>query len=250
MTTMFEPIMLPDVVWRTDSALEALRARDAAGLLRLAHRHGASQHRIANAVGILQGRVSEILRGQRQVEAFEVFERIADGLAMPDHARHVLGLAARKDRSEGQSAELFGEIVRVFVNQAAAASDIQTTAKTAAHVDVLAVRALGIIGMKDSLLRSAFSDMSRPVTVRVLLLDPDSQAAAGIASRVRHRRATGDPRHDATRRATEASQPTVVIGQSVSINSHTCARLTATLTATGANNHDPQRTTEWYQYSR
>jgi predicted XRE-type DNA-binding protein len=61
---MFEPISLPDAVWRTEAASEALRTRDAAGLLRLAHRHGASQHRIANAVAILQGRVSEILRGQ------------------------------------------------------------------------------------------------------------------------------------------------------------------------------------------
>jgi transcriptional regulator with XRE-family HTH domain len=184
MTTMFEPIMLPDAAWRTDTVMEALRARDAAGLLRLAHRHGASQHRIANAVGILQGRISEILRGQRQVEALEVFERIADGLAMPDHARLVLGLAPRQDRVGGQSAELFGEVVRVFANQAAAASDIQATAKTATHVDVLAVRALGIIGMKDSLLRSAFNDAGRPVSVRVLLLDPDSDAATVRAGEI------------------------------------------------------------------
>jgi transcriptional regulator with XRE-family HTH domain len=179
---MFEPISLPDAVWRTDAAGEALRSRDAAGLLRLAHRHGASQHRIANAVGILQGRVSEILRGQRQVEALEVFERIADGLAMPDHARLVLGLAPGQDASKGRSAEMFGEIVRVFANQAAAANDIQTTAKTASRVDVLAVRALGIIGMKDSLLRPAFADGE--VTARVLLLDPDCKAAAARAAEI------------------------------------------------------------------
>lgn len=184
MTTVFEPITLPDAAWRTQTAAEALRSRDAAGLLRLAHRHGASQHRIANAVGILQGRVSEILRGQRQVEALEVFERIADGLAMPDHARIAMGLAPRHDRSDGQSAQWFGEIVRAFPNQAAAATDIQATARTAARIDVLAVRALGIIGMKDSLLRPAFSEMPRPVTARVLLLDPDSDAAAARAGEI------------------------------------------------------------------
>lgn len=184
MTTVFESITLPDAAWRTDAAVEALRSRDASGLLRLAHRHGASQHRIANAVGILQGRVSEILRGQRKVEALEVFERIADGLAMPDHARIALGLAPRQDRSGGQSAEWFGEIVRVFGNQAAAATDIQATARTAARIDVLAVRALGIIGMKDSLLRPAFNESSRPIAVRVLLLDPDSNAAAARAGEI------------------------------------------------------------------
>jgi transcriptional regulator with XRE-family HTH domain len=181
---MFESISLPDAVWRTKAAGEALRARDAAGLLRLAHRHGASQHRIANAVGILQGRVSEILRGQRQVEALEVFERIADGLAMPDHARMVLGLAPRADRDQGRSAKLSGEIVRVFANQAAAANDIQATAKTASRVDVLAVRALGIIGMKDSLLRPAFADADGDVSARVLLLDPDCEAAVTRAAEI------------------------------------------------------------------
>lgn len=184
MTTVFEPIVLPDGAWRTDAAVQALRSRDASGLLRLAHRHGASQHRIANAVGILQGRVSEILRGQRQVEALEVFERIADGLAMPDHARVALGLAPRQDRSDGHSAEWFGEIVRVFGNQAAAAADIQATAKTASRIDVLAVRALGIIGMKDSLLRPALAESSQPIAVRVLLLDPDSNAAADRAAEI------------------------------------------------------------------
>lgn len=181
---MFEPITLPDGVWRCEAAAQALRGRDAAGLLRLAHRQGVSQHRIANAVGILQGRVSEILRGQRRVEALEVFERIADGLAMPDHARLMLGLAPKQDAGEGRSAQLFGEIVRVFANQAAAAGDIQATAKAASRLDVLAVRALGIIGMKDSLLRPAITDAAGPVAARVLLLDPDSEAAATRAAEI------------------------------------------------------------------
>lgn len=183
-TTVFEPIVLPDAAWRTEPIVEALRSRDAAGLLRLANRHGASQHRIANAVGILQGRVSEILRGQRQVEALEVFERIADGLAMPDHARINLGLAPRRDRSDGRNTQWYGEIVRMFGDQAAAATDIQAEARTATRIDVLAVRALGIIGMKDSLLRPAFAESPRPVAVRVLLLDPDSDAATARAGEI------------------------------------------------------------------
>lgn len=181
---MFEPIVLPDAAWRTDSARDALKSRNVAGLLQLAHRHGASQHRIANAVGILQGRISEILRGQRQVEAFEVFERIADGLSMPDHARLILGLAPRQDRSDDRDPALFGEIMRVFSDQAAAAQDIQLVAGAAGQIDILAVRALGVIGMKDSLLHPAFSTSSAPMKARVLLLDPDSSAAGTRAEEI------------------------------------------------------------------
>ncbi|WP_433501513.1 helix-turn-helix domain-containing protein [Sphaerimonospora sp. CA-214678] len=54
---------------------------------------GASQTRISTATGISQGRISELMRGQRQVSDLEVFERVATGLGLPDHARMLLGLA-------------------------------------------------------------------------------------------------------------------------------------------------------------
>jgi len=54
---------------------------------------GLSQTRIATATGIPQGRVSEIIRDKRAVGAKHVFERIANGLNMPDPARLALGLA-------------------------------------------------------------------------------------------------------------------------------------------------------------
>jgi hypothetical protein len=70
---------------------------------------GASQHRIATATGILQGRVSEILKGNRQETALEVFERNADGLNMPDDARVTLGLAPKHGpRRRGRDLDLFG----------------------------------------------------------------------------------------------------------------------------------------------
>nr|WP_229806293.1 hypothetical protein [Microbispora rosea] len=47
------------------------------------------------AVNLSQGKVSEIMRGAAQVTALDVFERIADGLHMPDPARLALGLAPR-----------------------------------------------------------------------------------------------------------------------------------------------------------
>jgi hypothetical protein len=42
-----------------------------------------------------QPKVSAIMRGIAHVEELDFFERIADGLAMPDHARVALGLAPK-----------------------------------------------------------------------------------------------------------------------------------------------------------
>ena len=57
-------------------------------------------------------------------------------------------------------------------------------AAVAARVDVLAVRALGLIALNDSLLRGPLAARGSAVDVRVLLLDPDSPAAAIRAAEV------------------------------------------------------------------
>ncbi|WP_433381641.1 helix-turn-helix domain-containing protein [Streptosporangium sp. CA-115845] len=57
---------------------------------------GVSQTRIGTAVNLSQGKISEIMRGTVKVTSFEVFERVADGLDMPDPARLTLGLAPRR----------------------------------------------------------------------------------------------------------------------------------------------------------
>ncbi|GAA3746951.1 transcriptional regulator with XRE-family HTH domain [Spinactinospora alkalitolerans] len=89
-----EPIGIPVWAWRREETRRLLQERDVAGLLRFAQRYGgASQTRLAAATGIAQGRISEILNGRKSVTAFEVFERIADGLNMPDPARMLFGLA-------------------------------------------------------------------------------------------------------------------------------------------------------------
>ncbi|MEU7877942.1 helix-turn-helix domain-containing protein [Microbispora bryophytorum] len=90
----FEPIQLPERVWERDESREILRKRDVAGLFTLAVKYaGASQVRLSAATGIAQGRISQLMRGQRQVTDLEVYERIAAGLGLPDHARMLLGLA-------------------------------------------------------------------------------------------------------------------------------------------------------------
>lgn len=181
MVGVFQPIHIPEWAWQTESARAVLRSRDAAGILRIAQQYGgASQHRVANAVGILQGRVSEIMRGGRQITSLQVFERIADGLDMPDHARVAMGLAPRVPDTPTP----VGEILATFRHQAAAEADIRARAAIASRMDILAVRALGIIGFKDSLLRRSVLGAAPHATLRVLLLDPDCPAATQRAAEI------------------------------------------------------------------
>jgi hypothetical protein len=45
---------------------------------------------------------------------------------------------------------VFPEVARVYASQASAAQEIQIQARTAAELDVLAVRGLGIVGLNAS----------------------------------------------------------------------------------------------------
>jgi hypothetical protein len=91
---LVQPVRLPDAVWTSEQTQALLRTRRVGELFLLAKKHaGASQARIAAATGLNQGEVSRIQRGDRWVTAIDVLERIADGLAMPDQARVLLGLA-------------------------------------------------------------------------------------------------------------------------------------------------------------
>lgn len=83
--------------WDRPDVTEALRGRDIGWLFRLLAQYaGASQTRLAIACQTTQPKVSGYMRGVALVEALEVFERIADGLAMPNRARIALGLAPRR----------------------------------------------------------------------------------------------------------------------------------------------------------
>ena len=85
---------MPDREWRKPEIRHALRERAAGTLLSLVQKHAvASQARLATATGIGQGRLNEIINGHRQVARLDVLERIAGGLAMPDDARVLFGLA-------------------------------------------------------------------------------------------------------------------------------------------------------------
>jgi hypothetical protein len=89
-------IQIPDSLWQRPETMAALRSRDIGRLFALVSQYtGASQTQIGIACGLSQGKVSDIMRGVQQVEKLERFERIADGLALPDPARILLGLAPR-----------------------------------------------------------------------------------------------------------------------------------------------------------
>ncbi|MFJ6540480.1 helix-turn-helix domain-containing protein [Streptomyces sp. NPDC091385] len=188
--TAMEPIEPPDWTWERADVRQALRARDMGAVFRHIQKHtGASQARIGVATGMAQGRVNEIINGRREVTRLDVYERIADGLHMPDDARHLLGLAAgREKRSGGAAFDLaaFPEVVRVYSAQNAVAEEIRQQARAAHELDVLAVRGLGLIGLNDSLLRACLprEQGGRSLRVRIALLDPDSEALAHRAAEI------------------------------------------------------------------
>ncbi|WP_405423540.1 XRE family transcriptional regulator [Streptomyces erythrochromogenes] len=188
MTTPLVPTSLPDWAWERADVRQALRARDVSAVFRYVQQYsGASQARIGLAVGMTQARVNEIINRHREVSRLDVYERIADGLNMPDDARHLLGLAAgREKRSGGAAFDLaaFPEVVRVYSAQASAREEIQQHARAAAELDILAVRGLGLIGLNDSMLRAQLGRPDGRLRVRVLLLDPDAPALAQRAAEI------------------------------------------------------------------
>ncbi|WP_214111360.1 helix-turn-helix domain-containing protein [Acrocarpospora catenulata] len=174
-----ELIVIPSRGWRHPMTQRALQERDIRALFLLAQKYGATQTRLAHATGLLQGRVSEIIRGSRKVTALDVLERIADGLAMPDDARMAFGLAPQHPVGLDHLGPVGrAEIINVFPSQSTAAQDIRLVTRDATRLDVLAVRGLGLLGLNDSLLRpglaTEFEDQRR---LRVLLLDPSCEAA-------------------------------------------------------------------------
>ncbi|MGW1465588.1 helix-turn-helix domain-containing protein [Streptomyces sp. NPDC002308] len=190
MPTAVQEIELPVWAWERSEVRKALKARDIAAVFRHVQQYaGASQSRIAMATGMTQARVSEIISGRREVVRLDVFERIADGLSMPDDARHLMGLAASRERRAGGAAfdlAAFPEVVRVYEAQGSAASEIKQMVREATELDVLAVRGLGLIGLNDSLLRACLprEQGGRGLQVRVALLDPDSEALARRAAEI------------------------------------------------------------------
>ncbi|WP_405484850.1 helix-turn-helix domain-containing protein [Nocardia sp. NBC_00511] len=176
----FAPVIVTQQFWGRDEVLQALGERDVGTLLRQVQRDtGASQQRLATMLGISQGRVNELVNRRRTVTSLSSFERIAECLKMPDSARITLGIAP----TIIPPAAALGptEISATYLSQEAAAAEIRDLTTKAKHVDVLAVRGLGILGLNGSLLREVLAPDAQ---LRVLLLAPDSDAARARAEEI------------------------------------------------------------------
>ncbi|MGJ7905940.1 helix-turn-helix domain-containing protein [Actinopolyspora sp. H202] len=181
---MWNSLNVPEPVWKRDDLRKACRDRDVGELFRVLQRSaGATQSQLSSATDILQGRVSEIVNGSRRITAFDVYERIADGLNMPDEVRVLFGLApVRPSGVDHLGTAGQAELLATFPSQSSAVSDIQRAAATASMIEIVAVRGLGIVAMNDSLLRSVVS-RGCP-TVSAVLLDPNGEAAQRRAREV------------------------------------------------------------------
>ncbi|MFC4585860.1 helix-turn-helix domain-containing protein [Sphaerisporangium corydalis] len=85
-------------IWERPQMRQALAVRDIATVYLLLQRVGVSQRRIAALTGQSQSEISEILNG-RQVMAYDVLVRIADGLGAP---RGYMGLAYEDAPHDGE----------------------------------------------------------------------------------------------------------------------------------------------------
>ncbi|WP_327108517.1 hypothetical protein [Nonomuraea glycinis] len=115
-----------------------------------------SQVRIDSAMGIGQSCVNRIMRGTAgPIEEFAVFERIAIGLGLPDHACMLLGLAPLDSASPmGSFDDEHQEQMSALAARLDAASTIDATMVTILSTDTndlrLLDRRLGVSSNLDS----------------------------------------------------------------------------------------------------
>ncbi len=97
--------MLDPAVFAAPAMRAALAARDISQVYRLLNEAGVAQRTIAALVGQSQSEVSEIIKG-RQVQAYDVLERICTGFGVP---RAVMGLSFGAYPGDSPGGELSGE---------------------------------------------------------------------------------------------------------------------------------------------
>ena len=79
-------------VFARQDFFEACKRRDAGAIVRILGAHGITQIQIGTMTGLAQSTLSNYKRGIHQAEFASVFEKIADGLDMPQRLRQALGL--------------------------------------------------------------------------------------------------------------------------------------------------------------
>jgi len=79
-------------VFARQDFFEACKRRDAGAIVRILGAHGITQTQLGTMTGLAQSTLSNYKRGVHQAEFASVFEKIADGLDMPQRLRQALGL--------------------------------------------------------------------------------------------------------------------------------------------------------------
>jgi hypothetical protein len=100
-----DPVRLPDKVWNEPATLDLCRRHDANGLLRLARKYGGTNEAVGYWTGIDPVEISKRTtpggaKANSPIRALDRWQRLADGLDMPDHARALIGLAPRASTGE------------------------------------------------------------------------------------------------------------------------------------------------------
>jgi transcriptional regulator with XRE-family HTH domain len=88
-------------VFARQEFFEACKRRDAGAIVRILGTHGITQGEISARTGIAQSTLSKYKTGGHQAEFASTFEKIADGLGMPQQLRQALGLTG--ENSPGRS---------------------------------------------------------------------------------------------------------------------------------------------------
>lgn len=103
-----DPARPPAEFWTRPDVTVALAARDMGALFAILRTSGVSRLRLAMTVGLSETRIGAITHGRQTVIALHTFERIANGLQMPDHARLTLGIAPSRPPAPAASHETGG----------------------------------------------------------------------------------------------------------------------------------------------
>src|SRR6201996_4518342 len=79
-------------VFARQDFFEACKRRDAGAIVRILGAHGITQGQVSMMTGIAQSTLSKYKTGGHQAEFASTFEKIADGLDMPQRLCQALGL--------------------------------------------------------------------------------------------------------------------------------------------------------------
>jgi transcriptional regulator with XRE-family HTH domain len=103
-------------VFARQDFFEACKRRDVGAIVRLLGAHGITQGQVAMMTGIAQSTLSKYKTGGHQAEFASTFEKIADGLGMPQPLRQALGLLgdSSPSRAGGAASGVGGVLADTF----------------------------------------------------------------------------------------------------------------------------------------